>query len=197
MGGKNRLAEREGFEPSIRFCRILTFQASAFDHSATAPHALEGAPLGKQVARGNLVASRRLPLWLVGMRRFGSSPDAEEVEALARASLAALPEPFASHLTGIVLTVEDFADDALLADMGIDDPFDLTGLYHGLPIGDKSVEHSGTLPDRITLFRRAILDEWAAGSESLEHLVHHILVHEVGHHFGLSDDDMHKLEHLA
>ena len=131
------------------------------------------------------------------MRRFGPSPDADEIEAIARASLAALPEPFASHLEGIVLTVEDFADDSLLADMGIDDPFDLSGLYHGLPIGSKSVEHSGTLPDRITLYRRAILDEWAAGTETLEHLVHHILVHEVGHHFGLSDDDMHALEHLA
>ena len=131
------------------------------------------------------------------MRRFGPSPDADEIEAIARASLAALPEPFSSHLAGVVLTVEDFADDALLAEMGIDDPFDLTGIYQGLPIGDKSVEHSGTLPDRITLFRRAILDEWAAGSESLEHLVHHILVHEVGHHFGLGDDDMHALEHLA
>ena len=131
------------------------------------------------------------------MRRFGPSPDADEIEAIARASFAALPEPFASHLAGIVLTVEEYADDALLASMGIDDPFDLTGLYHGLPIGDKSVEHSGTLPDRITLYRRPILDEWAAGTETLEHLVHHILVHEVGHHFGLSDDDMHALEHLA
>ena len=131
------------------------------------------------------------------MRRFGPSPDADEIEAIARASLAALPEPFAGFLADIVLAVEDFADDALLADMGIDDPFDLTGLYHGLPIGEKSVEQSGSLPDRITLYRRAILDEWASGSETLEHLVHHILVHEVGHHFGLSDDDMHALEHLA
>jgi len=128
------------------------------------------------------------------MRRFGSSPDADEIEAIARASLAALPEPFAEHLADIVLRVEEFADDAVLAEMGIDDPFDLTGLYHGLPIGEKSVGQSGAMPDRITLYRRAILDEWAAGSESLEHLVHHILVHEVGHHFGLSDDDMHALE---
>ena len=97
--------------------------------------------------RGKLAAAApRLPLWLVAMRRFGPSPDADEIEAIARASLAALPEPFAAHLADIVLTVEDFADDALLANMGIDDPFDLTGLYHGLPIGDKSVEHSGTCP---------------------------------------------------
>ena len=127
-------------------------------------------------------------------RRFGKAPSAAEIEAIARASLERLPEPFAAHLRDVVLTVEDFADDETLEMMGIENPFDLTGLYHGLPIGQKSVELSGTLPDRIFLYRRAILDEWAADGESLEHLVHHILVHEVGHHFGLSDGDMHALE---
>jgi predicted Zn-dependent protease with MMP-like domain len=127
-------------------------------------------------------------------RRFGPAPSAAEIEAIARASLERLPEPFAGHLRDVVLTIEDFADDETLAMMGIEDPFDLSGLYHGLPIGQKSVELSGTLPDRIFLYRRAILDEWAADGESLEHLVHHILVHEVGHHFGLSDADMHALE---
>jgi len=127
-------------------------------------------------------------------RRFGTAPGAADIEAIARASLERLPEPFAAHLRAVVLTVEEFADDATLDSMGIDDPFELTGLYHGLPLAEKSVEHSGTLPDRITLYRRAILDEWAAEGETLEHLVHHILVHEVGHHFGLSDEDMHALE---
>lgn len=127
-------------------------------------------------------------------RRFEHAPGAAEIEAIARASLKALPEPFAAHLADVVLQVEEFADDATLDDLGIEDPFELTGLYHGLPIGEKSVERSGDLPDRITLYRRAILDEWAHGGESLEHLVHHILVHEVGHHFGLSDEDMHRLE---
>jgi len=130
-------------------------------------------------------------------RKFGTAPSAADIEALARASLKRLPEPFASHLQAVVLTVEEFADEATLADMGIDDPFELTGLYHGMPVGEKSVEHSGTLPDRIFLYRRAILDEWAAEGESLEHLVHHILVHEVGHHFGLSDEAMHALEDEA
>jgi predicted Zn-dependent protease with MMP-like domain len=130
-------------------------------------------------------------------RRFGKAPSAAEIEAMARASLDRLPEPFASHLKDVVLTVEELADEATLRDMGIDEPFELTGLYHGLPIGEKSVDHSGTLPDRITIYRRAILDEWAAEGESLEHLVHHILVHEVGHHFGLSDADMHALEEQA
>lgn len=127
-------------------------------------------------------------------RRFEAAPNAAEIEAIARASLQALPEPFASHLAHVVLLVEEFADDETLAELGIEDPFELSGLYHGLPLNQKSVDQSGTLPDRITLYRRAILDEWAAGGESLEHLVHHILVHEVGHHFGLSDEDMHRLE---
>ena len=78
--------------------------------------------------------------------------------------------------------------------MGIEDPFDLTGIYEGMPLTERSVEHSGTLPDRIRLFRRPILDEWADGEDTLEHLVAHVLIHEAGHHFGLSDEDMHALE---
>ena len=127
-------------------------------------------------------------------RRFGLAPSATDIEAIARASLKRLPEPFASHLRDVVLQVDELADHATLADLGIDDPFELTGLYHGLPVGEKSVDLSGTLPDRILLYRRAIIDEWASEGETLEHLVHHILVHEVGHHFGLSDEDMHRLE---
>ena len=130
-------------------------------------------------------------------RRFGTAPSAAEIEAIARASLERLPEPFASHLKDVVLQVDELADDETLNSMGIDDPFELSGLYHGLPIGEKSVDLSGTLPDRIFLYRRAILDEWVSEGETLEHLVHHILVHEVGHHFGLSDGDMHRLEHEA
>ena len=130
-------------------------------------------------------------------RTYGSAPSAADIEALARASLERLPEPFAAHLKDVVLQVEELADDETLRAMGIDDPFELSGLYHGLPIGEKSVDMSGTLPDRIFLYRRAILDEWVAEGETLEHLVHHILVHEVGHHFGLSDDDMHALEAQA
>jgi predicted Zn-dependent protease with MMP-like domain len=78
--------------------------------------------------------------------------------------------------------------------MGIDDPFELSGLYEGIPLTQKSVEESGTLPERIFLYRRPILDEWADSEETLEHLVAHVLIHEVGHHFGLSDDDIHALE---
>ena len=129
---------------------------------------------------------------------FGLAPSAEQMEALARAAFDRLPEQFSRHLGHVVVRVEDFADEDLLAELGIEDPFDLTGVYEGLPLHEKSVEHTGTLPDRIRLFRRPILDEWIArGNETLEHLVAHVLVHEVGHHFGLSDETMHALEEAA
>ncbi len=131
------------------------------------------------------------------MRAFGPPPSLDEIEALARAALDALPEPFASRLAGVRLEVEDFADAALLAEMGIDDSFELSGVYEGIPLNERSVETSGTLPDRIRLFRRPILDEWAGGDDSLEQLVRHVLIHEAGHHFGLSDADMHALEEAA
>jgi predicted Zn-dependent protease with MMP-like domain len=70
----------------------------------------------------------------------------------------------------------------------------LSGVYEGVPLTERSVEQSGTLPERVRLFRRSILDEWAASDETLEHLVAHVLIHEIGHHFGLSDADMHALE---
>jgi predicted Zn-dependent protease with MMP-like domain len=124
-------------------------------------------------------------------RSFGPAPDAAEIEALARAALARLPAQFRAHLGDVLLLIEEFADDETLRDLGIDDPFDLTGLYEGVPVGEKSIDASGAMPDRIRLFRAAILDEWIArGDETLEHLVAHVLVHEVGHHFGLSDADI-------
>ena len=131
------------------------------------------------------------------MRKFGHPPSAEEIEEIARAALRSLPSPFADTLGDIHLVVEDFADEETLASMGIEDPFELTGLYEGVPLTERSVEQSGSLPDRIRLFRAPLLDEWAAGDDTLEHLIAHVLIHEVGHHFGLSDDDMHALEDAA
>ncbi|HEU5481648.1 MAG TPA: metallopeptidase family protein [Sphingomicrobium sp.] len=128
------------------------------------------------------------------MRRFGPAPSADEIEAIARAALERLPEPFSNSLGDVVLLVRDFADDRTLEEMGIEDAFELSGLYEGVPLTERSVEQSGTLPERILLFRRPILDEWASGEDTLEHLVAHVLIHEVGHHFGLSDDDIHALE---
>ena len=128
------------------------------------------------------------------MRRFEIPPSADEMETIARRALLSLPEPFAGHLRDVVLLIEEFADDETLDAMGIEDPFDLTGIYEGIPLTDRSVDQSGTLPDKIRLFRRPILDEWAGGEDTLEHLIAHVLVHEVGHHFGLSDEQMHALE---
>ena len=125
------------------------------------------------------------------------APEIGTIEALALAALDRLPAEFRAHLGDVVVRVEDFADDATLDQMGIADPFELTGLYSGRPLGDKSSTDSGALPDMIHLYRRPILDEWAETGVSLEALVTHVLVHEVGHHFGLSDADMHALEDAA
>lgn len=122
------------------------------------------------------------------------APGAERIEAIARDTIARLPAEFATHLGDVVLRVEEFADDATLDEMGIENAFELTGLYTGLPVGSKSVDHSGAMPDMIHLFRRAILDEWVETGVPLEALVAHVVIHEIGHHFGLSDADMHALE---
>jgi len=128
-------------------------------------------------------------------RKFGIAPSADEMEALALAALERIPAQFRAYLGEVIVQIEDFADAETLAALGIEDPFELTGIYEGIPVGDKSIGHSGAMPDRIRLFRAPILDEWIArGDETLEHLVAHVLVHEVGHHFGLSDEAMHALE---
>lgn len=127
----------------------------------------------------------------------GQAPDSGRIEAIARATLASLPAPFAEHLKDVVLIVEDYADDETLDALGIEHPLDLSGLYHGRPVGQKSSLDSGALPDRIHLYRRAILEEWIETGVDLAALVRHVVIHEVGHHFGLSDADMHALEDEA
>jgi len=125
---------------------------------------------------------------------WGQAPGADAIEALARAAIERLPDVFRAYLGDVVLRIEEYADDETLDALGIDNPFDLSGLYRGRPVGTKSIDDSGALPDMIFLYRRALLDEWVESGETLEALVSHVLVHEVGHHFGLSDDDMHALE---
>lgn len=129
-----------------------------------------------------------------GQGIMGAAPDADAIERHARATLARLPEAFAAHLGDVVLLVEEEADEETLAALGLEHPLDLTGVYHGRPVGEKSSMDSGTLPDRIHLYRQAILAEWCETGVRLDDLVAHVLIHEVGHHFGLSDADMHALE---
>ncbi|PYF09469.1 putative Zn-dependent protease with MMP-like domain [Rhodobacter viridis] len=118
------------------------------------------------------------------------APSLAEIEAMAEAARAALPVQFRGPAAEVVLRVEDFAPDAVLDEMEIEDPFELTGLYEGVPLTQKSVfDPSG--PDVIWLFRRAILDEWVGrGDVALDALVAHVFVHELAHHFGWSDDDI-------
>lgn len=126
-----------------------------------------------------------------------TAPSLDLIEAIARDALRGLPAAFRAYLGDIVLIVEEFADDDTLAALGIDDPFDLTGLYHGRPVGEKDGGALPEGPDRIHLYRRAILDEWCETGVGLDALVRHVLIHEVGHHFGLSDAAMHALEDAA
>jgi predicted Zn-dependent protease with MMP-like domain len=125
------------------------------------------------------------------------APTAATIEAIARDAWDRLPAQFRAHLSAIVFRVEDFADDDVLDELGIDDPYQLTGLYTGRPLGEKSSLLSGDLPDMIHLYRVPILLEWIESGEALDHLVRHVLIHEIGHHFGLSDEDMHAIEDSA
>jgi predicted Zn-dependent protease with MMP-like domain len=125
------------------------------------------------------------------------APDLATFERLAEQAIARLPEAFRRHLDGVVLRIDDFPEDEVLDQLGIEDPFDLTGLYTGRPVGEQSSMISGELPAMIHLYRRPLLDEWVETGVGLEELITHVIVHEVGHHFGLSDADMHAIEEAA
>ncbi|GKY88402.1 neutral zinc metallopeptidase [Sinisalibacter aestuarii] len=118
-------------------------------------------------------------------------PSLAEIEALALAAREMLPPAFREAARAVTIRVEDLAPDMFLGELGIDDPFELTGLYDGIPLTQKSVMDSPIQPDTIWLFRRAILDEWVErGDVTLEALVAHVFIHELAHHFGWSDDDI-------
>ncbi|OWK29640.1 possibl zinc metallo-peptidase [Sphingomonas mucosissima] len=124
----------------------------------------------------------------------GEPPSLAAIERHARQVIQRLPDAFRAHLGNVVLLVEEEADAETLASVGLEHPLELTGVYHGRPIGDKSAFDSGAVPDRIHLYRQAILAEWCETGVRLDDLVAHVTIHEIGHHFGLSDDDMHALE---
>lgn len=119
------------------------------------------------------------------------APDLALIEGLARDAVLALPEPYREAALHVVLRVEDFPSDEILDAMDLHDAFELTGLYDGTPLTEKSVMDQPRQPDTIWLFRRPILDEWAErGDVSLADLVTHVMTHELAHHFGWSDDDI-------
>jgi predicted Zn-dependent protease with MMP-like domain len=120
-----------------------------------------------------------------------TAPDLEAIEALARRAIEALPEPYRGLARALPLRVEDFAPEAVLEEMGIPDAFELTGLYDGVPLTERSVGDQPQRPEAIWLFRRPILDEWAERFEvSLGDLVAHVYIHELAHHFGWSDEEI-------
>jgi predicted Zn-dependent protease with MMP-like domain len=128
------------------------------------------------------------------LRRFGRPPSLDEIEEMAHRVFAALPEAFTARCKGIAIRVLDFADDATLAEMGIESPFDLAGLYRGAPLTARGAVDLTQHLDMVFLYRRALLDWWAEEDEDFEHLVRHVLIHEIGHHFGFSDDDMERIQ---
>ena len=128
---------------------------------------------------------------------FTTPPSAEAIADLAERALAAIPARLRRHMQGVGITVEDLADDETLGEMGIDSAWELTGLYHGTPLGQRSVDDIARLPDRIVLYRQAILFEWVELGEDLFALVRNVVVHEVAHHFGFSDAEIEALEQEA
>ena len=125
------------------------------------------------------------------------APTLADIEIMAQAAVERLPEGFRRYLASVVLRIEDFPDADVIAEMQLESEWDILGLYQGRHVGMKGDEPSGVLPDLIFLYRRPMLDEWCQSDDTLETIVTHVLVHEVGHHFGLSDDAMEAIEAAA
>ena len=124
-----------------------------------------------------------------------AAPSLDDFATLGEAAFAALPAEFRALAGEVVFRINDFADEEILKEMGIEDAFELTGLYQGVDLGHRSVLDPQPQTSMVFLYRRPILDEWAErGDVTLGELITHVLVHEIGHHFGLSDDDIDRIE---
>ena len=127
-----------------------------------------------------------------------AAPSLSEMEDIAQAAFERLPDSFRALCRGLVIRLEDFPDDETLREMACESEFDLLGLFRGIGLAQGSATlETGQFPNMIWLYRRPILDYWAEHEETLGHLVTHVLVHEIGHHFGLSDADMADIEAAA
>lgn len=130
-------------------------------------------------------------------RSFTTAPTLEEIEEIAGEALASIPEDFRRHTGNVHIHVDDFPTEDVEKTMGLESPFDILGLYQGVSMAERSVDHVANDLDRIFLYRRPILDYWCETGEDLIHVVRHVLIHEIGHHFGLSDEDMEAIEAQA
>jgi predicted Zn-dependent protease with MMP-like domain len=128
---------------------------------------------------------------------YTTAPTLEDIEQLAREALRTIPPELLRHVGGVVIRVDEFPDEETEREMGLESPFDLLGLYRGVDLTRRSVSDPPLGPDMIFLYRRPLLDYWCEEGEDLAHLVRHVLIHEIGHHFGLSDADMEALEAAA
>lgn len=129
--------------------------------------------------------------------REARAPSLEDFEQLAAEAWERLPEHFRQVCSDVIVRVEDFASDEVLSELGIASPFDLMGLYQGVSLDRRSFSDLPRQPDMVFLYRRAILDYWADSDDTLGDIVTHVLVHEIGHHFGFSDEDMENIEAAA
>ena len=125
------------------------------------------------------------------------APSLDDIEALARDAFDRLPPEFRALCGNLVIRVEEFPTDEVLREMGLASPFDLLGLFQGVGLAQSGTVYTGRMPNMVFLYRRPILDYWAEYEEALGKLVTHVLVHEIGHHFGLSDEDMAEVEAMA
>ncbi|MGG5821168.1 metallopeptidase family protein [Falsiroseomonas sp. HW251] len=128
------------------------------------------------------------------MSRFHHPPTLEDIVEMAEQAFAAIPKELRDLVRGAAIVVEDVADEDTVAEMGFESPWALTGLYRGVPMTQKSVLDAPMEPDTITLYREPILLEWIETNEDLFRLVRNVLIHEIAHHFGFSDDDIARLE---
>ncbi|HEY3778448.1 MAG TPA: metallopeptidase family protein [Rhizomicrobium sp.] len=123
-----------------------------------------------------------------------TAPSLDDLEALARAAFAGLPAEFRALVEGIAFVVQDLPDEETIRDLDLESEFDLLGLFHGSDLAARRANRGGIEPTMILLYRRPILDYWAKHDETLGAVVRHVLVHEIGHHFGLSDEAMEAIE---
>jgi len=125
---------------------------------------------------------------------FSLPPTLADLEAMADEAMGTIPPELRVHVGNVLVRVEDFPDEETEEDMGLESPFDLLGLYRGVDLTRQSVSDVRMTVDAIFLYRRPILDYWCETGEDLFHIVRHVLIHEIGHHFGFSDDDMERIE---